>query len=102
MWDRRSKYISAEESEKWKDVLPVMMSDEETIDSKTLKRKRPEWRSVEFNNLIDEIEKRYESNSKHSRKESVYGSPLKCCVPAYTKKWMVESDIPPSSPDILP
>ena len=60
--------------------------NKETIDSKTLKRKRSEWRSVEFNNLIDEIEKRYESNSKHPRKERVYRSPLKCCVPAYAKK----------------
>ena len=104
MWDRRSKYISVEESEKWKDVNPVMMSDEETIDSKTLKRKRPEWRSVEFNSLIDEIEKRYENNSKHPRKERVYGSPLKCCAPASAKEWMImiKSVMLPSSPDILP
>ena len=75
MWDRRLKYISVEESEKWKDVHPVM-SDEETIDSKTLKCKMPEWRFVEFNSLIDAVEKRYENNSKHPRKERVYGSPL--------------------------
>ena len=56
VWDRRSKFISPEESEKWKDVHPVMMSDEETLDSKTLKRKRPEWRSTQLNNMIDDIE----------------------------------------------
>lgn len=91
VWDRRSKFISTEESEMWKDVHPVMMSDEETIDSNTLKRKRPEWRSTQFNNMIDDIERRYETSSKHPRKERVYGSPLKCSAPSIAKEWMIHT-----------
>ena len=104
VWDRCSKHVLAAESEKWKDVHPSMMSDEETVDTKTLKRKRPEWRSPEFNQLIDQIEQRYELASNHPRKERIYGSPLKCAPPVAAKEWMVRSlspDSPLSSPDSL-
>ena len=74
---------------------PSMMSDEETVDSKTLKRKRPAWRSPELNEMIDRIEQRYECASNHPRKER--GSPLKCVPPPTAKEWMVASS-PPSSP----
>ena len=43
----------------WKDVDPCMMSDEESNeDTTTIARKRPEWRSDEFNELIDSLDQR--------------------------------------------
>jgi len=54
--------------EKWREVHPIMMSDKETIDSKTLKQRWPEWRSDEFNNLVDLLDNR---NVKHPRKEQI-------------------------------
>lgn len=101
VWDRRSKHITNEESEKWKDVHPSMMSDEETVDSKTLKRKHPAWRSPEFNQMIDQIKQRYERASNHPRKDHIYGSPLKCGPPPTAKEWMVVTS-PPSSPEPSP
>lgn len=94
IWDRRSKHVTPDEADKWKDVHPSMMSDEETVDGKTLKRKRPAWRSSEFNQLIDEIEQRYEHSSTHPRKERICGSPLKCAPPTSIKEWMVASPSP--------
>lgn len=91
--------MSVEEKEKWKYVYPSMMSDEETVDSKTLKHKRPAWRSPEFNQMIDQIEQCYEHASNHPRKKRICGSPLKCVPPATAKEWMVTSS-PPSSPEL--
>ena len=81
IWDRRAKFVAREEMEKWNDICPTMMSDEETLDSKSLKRRRPEWRSSEFNDLMDELDKRYEDQSKHPRKGANCGDPTKeCCT----------------------
>ena len=89
IWDRRSKVITDEEMEKWKDIYPTMMSDEETLDNKNLKRRRPSWRSSEFNELMDELDQRSESNSKHPRKNRVIGTPLKNDPPTNAKEWML-------------
>lgn len=86
--------------EKWKDVCPTMMSDEETVDSKRLKRRRPSWRSSELNSFMDELDRRYESAAKHPRKERICGSPLKNAVPSKAKEWMLltEECSEPDSP----
>ena len=69
-----------------------MMSDEETVDSQTLKRRRPEWRSAEFNMFMDLLDQRSYTSSKHPRKVRVIGSPLKCPPPLGTKEWMSTDD----------
>ena len=77
-----------EEQEQWKDVEPAMMSDEETLDSLTLKRCRPDWRSSAFNNFLDELDRRSYQTSQNPRKARVLGTPLKCPIPDGVKDWM--------------
>ena len=99
VWDRRAKYVSAEEMEKWGNICPTMMSDEETVDSKRLKRRRPIWRSPEFNSFMDVLDRRYESAAKHPTKERICGSPLNNAAPAKAKEWMISTqDDKPDSP----
>ena len=58
IWDRRSKHVNENEILLWQDVLPSMMSDEETLDGGVMKRHRPDWRSREFTELIDTLDER--------------------------------------------
>ena len=80
-----------EEQERWKDIDPNMMSDEETIDSQTLKRRRPDWRTESFNSFMDNLDRRSYQASKHPRKVRVLGTPLKCPAPLNVKEWMVDA-----------
>ena len=65
LWERRSKFVQEPEKEKWKDVEPCMMSDEESLeDSAAIERRRPEWRSAEFNELIDILDQRADEQLK--------------------------------------
>ena len=92
VWDRRSKQVRDDEIDLWKDISPLMMSDEETTeDSQAFKRRRPDWRSDEFNDLMDELDQRsYSKASKHPRKARVIGSPLRCPWPENIKEWMLK------------
>ena len=69
-----------------------MISDEETVDSQTLKRCRPEWRSAEFNMFMDSLDQRSYTSSKHPLKVCVIGSSLKRPPPLETKEWMGTDD----------
>lgn len=89
LWDRRAKQVQLEEQEHWNDVQPSMMSDEETLDSQTLKRRRPDWRSSEFNSFIDELDRRSYQTCKHPHKARIVGTPLKCPIPSGVKEWMI-------------
>ena len=90
IWDRRSKRILMEEMEWWKDVLPGMMSDEETLDDQSLKCMRPDWRGTKFNEFMDRLDEHVYRASKHTRKIRVLGSPVKCPVPGTVKEWMTK------------
>ena len=73
----------------WKDVDPCMMSDEESSeDSTTIARKRPEWRSAEFNELIDSLDQRADDQFKNARKERILCSPWKIAPPKDCQPWM--------------
>ena len=77
-----------EEQEQWKDVDPSMMSDEETLDSSTLKCCQPDWRLSAFYNFLDELDRRLYQTCQNPRKARVLGTPLKCPVPDGVKEWM--------------
>lgn len=77
------------EKEKWKDVEPCMMSDEESLeDSAAIERRRPEWRSAEFNELIDILDQRADEQLKNARKQRILCSPWKIGPPKECKTWM--------------
>ena len=61
-------------------VSPTMMSDEETIDYKILKCRRPERRSLEFS---DELDRHYQSFKKGT---------YSCPVPDGSKERMIKTD----------
>ena len=54
-----------EEMEWWKDVLPGMMSEEETLDDQSLKRRRPDWKGTKFTEFMDRLDERAYRASKH-------------------------------------
>ena len=75
--------------ERWKDVNPCMMSDEgSNEDSTTIARKRPEWRSTEFNELTDLLDQRADEQFENARKERILCSPWKIGPPKDCKPWM--------------
>ena len=65
--------------DKWASIEPSMMSDEDDIESddQSLKRRRPDWRSLSFNVFMDELDERSYGASKHPRKVRILGTPLK-------------------------
>ena len=86
--------MTEEEKDKWKDIHPTMMSDEEDMEGK-FKIHRQEWRSNEFNVLMDSLDKRAAKASSHPRKERFYGTPLKCDEPSNVVDWMVDNQESP-------
>ena len=89
LWERRSKFVLEVEKERWKDVLPCMMSDEESSADGTIARHVPLWRSEEFNSMVDALDTRANSKSKNARKERVLRSPWKTPSPTNCKPWMI-------------
>ena len=76
-----------------------MMSEEESDpeEKTTLKRRRPLWRSVAFNDLIQDVDSRccdMESNSKRQKKKRVDGEPLPTSAPPNAEPWMVHTASP--------
>ena len=80
------------EQEKWKDITPGMMSDEEEDGDDTFRVHRQEWRSEEITALFEELDRRADAVMKraHPRKTRVIGTPLKVGAPSATKEWMVK------------
>ena len=82
-------------------MTPNMMSDEESIDSQTFERKRPSWRSEEFNAFIDMLDERHCGKYEQcARKVRVNGSPLIGSIPNSTPEWMICSQHPYDNTDI--
>ena len=79
------------EFNKWKDVIPTMMSDEEDIGDNTFRVHHQEWCSQEMTDLLDEFDRRADVVMKkmHPQKAWVVGTPLKVNA---TKDWMSRED----------
>ena len=69
-----------------------MMSDEEDVGDNTFKVHQPQWRSVQLNELLKELDQRAARNKGHARKNRVSGTPLKSSVPIAAKDWMVTAE----------
>ena len=67
---------------------PTLMSEEEEEEGK-IRRKRPSWRSEEFNSALDDIDKRADGSSKTARKERTLGSPVRLPPPDGLLPWML-------------
>ena len=93
-YDRRSCRVLRGELDKWQDIIPTMMSDEEDVGNNTFRVHRQEWRSQEMNDFLDELDQRAESamKSSHPRKSRVVGTPVKMSAPEQVKPWMVVRD----------
>ena len=66
--------MEADELSKWQDIEPRMMSEEETVDAQTLKRKRPLWRSSELNAFLDALpmdERSVQAEGRNTRKRRI-------------------------------
>ena len=65
---------------------------QESVGADTLKRRRPEWRSLELNRLLDELDQRSYQASKHPRKVRVLGSPIRGPAPIGAADWTKHVD----------
>lgn len=100
-YERRGRHLLEEERERWQDVLPTMMSDEEEGDGGEFAVHRPVWRSHDFNILLQELDERaLSSNPKRPRYTRTIGSPRSGDPPSEAKRWMIATpDSPaPNSP----
>ena len=88
------------EQEMWEDVNPSMMSDEEDVGNNTFRIHRQEWRSQEFSDFLQELNRRADAVTKkaHPRRNRIVGTPLKVSAPTTTKEWMVRSEPREGSP----
>ena len=79
--------MEAGELSKWQDIEPRMMSEEETVDAQTLKRKRPLWRSSELIAFLDALDERsVQAEGRNARKRSILGSPIPNSPPKTANK----------------
>jgi len=81
-YERRGRFVLENEEEKWKEVTPLMISDEEEFDGK-FKVHRQEWHSDELNSFLQTLDTRAnvsERVSGHPRKERIDGTPIKCLI----------------------
>ena len=92
LWERRSKFVNESEREKWGDIEPSMLSDEESLADGTIARRRPIWRSQELNELIDELDDRANAHIKNARKQRILLSPWKTNPPKDCKPWMIHTE----------
>ncbi len=106
-YERRGRYVHADEMDQWLQVKPNMMSDEDDCGGK-FKVRWQEWRSDSFNELMETLDHRASTNKSHPRKERFYGTPQKTVPSPNAPEWMLTpytspgedgSDIPtPQSP----
>ena len=90
--------MEADELSKWQDIEPRMMSEEETVDAQTLKRKRPLWRSSELNAFLDALDERsVQAEGRNARKRRILGSPIPNSPPKTVKPWMIDGAVPSPS-----
>ena len=106
-FERRGRHVSQNERDKWSDVHPTMMSDEEEVDGK-FKVCRHEWRSEEFNAFMETLDGRVSGyNCKLPRYQQFCGTPIKSTPPSDVKDWIVgtrtnNSDVlAPDTPELL-
>lgn len=84
------------EKEKWKDIKPEMMSDEEVLPDGTIERKRLSWRSQELDDFCCTLDARADAFSKTAKKTRVLGSPVECAPPAECPSWMLNREEHPN------
>ena len=91
------------EQKMWDDVSPSMMSDEEDVGNNTFRIHRQEWRSQEFSDLLEELDRRADSATKkaHPRRNRGIGTPLKVNAPTTAKEWMMRCDSREGSAPLL-
>lgn len=76
---------------KWVEIVPLMMSDEEETGGRF--KVRQEWRSAEFNNFIEELDDRASSSHGKSRPRITryFGTPCKIQPPTNAPNWMLST-----------
>lgn len=94
-YDRRGRRVNEGEREKWKDLSPAVMSDEEDIGHNTFKIHRQEWRSPELDEFLEELDRHADAALKraHPRKSRILDTQLKIAVPTNAKDWMVKESV---------
>lgn len=91
-FERRSRYVKeGTEMEKWNEVTPDMMSDEERRGDVYI-RHQPDYRSQRFNYFMEKLDERGDrkTNVIHARFKRKIGSPQKEPLPKGLKSWMVQ------------
>lgn len=74
----------------WADITPEMMTEEETGAEDNYVRHRQNWRSLNFNKLMDKLD---EAKSDRSlAKKRVIGDDVDCPTPPNAKKWMIATE----------
>ena len=92
LWERRSAQVTDQEKDKWIMLKPTHMSEEEEMDSETVLRRRPIWRSGELNAFLDTLDVRANKASRAPRKERQVGSPLQSNFPDDLPNWMLRAN----------
>ena len=82
--------MTDDEKDKWKDIKPEMMSDEEVLPDGTIERKKQSWRSSELDEFFCTLDSRADTVSKTARKPRVLGSPVECEPPPGCPSWMIK------------
>ena len=95
--------LKAREMDKWKNVTPDMMSEEELGEEDTFIRHRPSWRSQTFNKFIKKLDRRFKSKhaSKSLAKPRSYGTPHNKSAPCSISSWIKSNDTESQSHDCL-
>lgn len=88
---------------KWVEIEPSMMSDEEEAGGQ-FKIHRQEWRSAEFNKLMEELDDRAASSHGKSRPRITryFGTPCKIQPPTNAAEWMLSTTNPDDSEVLAP
>ena len=80
-FERRGHFITEDEKDKWEQIHPTMMLEEEEVDGK-FKVCRQEWRSDTFNDFMEQLDERASNSScKRPRCEQYLGTPVKMDTP---------------------
>lgn len=90
-YERRGHQVLESEMERWNDVTPAMMSEEEDIGENTFKVHQSQWRSSQLIGLLQDLDTRADKtiNKAHPRKKRVIGTPdHKTSAPSSAKDWM--------------
>lgn len=89
LWEKRCGNVSEDERGLWNDVKPSMMSEEESDpgDPQVLLRRRPSWRSEQFNEMVNTLDAR--TTTKSVMKRRIPGPPLEVPPIPSVANWMV-------------